>query len=165
MESNSGMMGIIGAQGAQVQVESWMLMNSGRSGRLYLNEEELLLSFNIPRGHLYRLLGEEIQIRLDNECGIFYGFAKCSAISKPSLPRSSPLAESFRRDCSIHFDFLYESFGPYSVAEVMAMAKNGNAFFFDLLRADELETLAVEGDARFFTCQKKTICEKNPKRQ
>jgi len=149
MDKEKGTSGLISFQNVRCCSDGWELSRPSHTVLVLCDGDRFMRVFGLNIDSLATVIGMEWQVRCDNEDSLYYGYASCTGISRPARQIRSPSSEYFPNDLSLHFEFRHRSYGPYHVGEGMAMARNGNAVFFDLLPLSEIDQRIAVGDLRF----------------
>jgi hypothetical protein len=149
MVREQGLSGLIGLHTARFAIDGWEIHHQSQSVLVYCDGENFMDRYGLESTTLAEVLGHDWQIRCDNEDHIYYGIGKCRGLSKPAARFAVPRREFCPHDLVLHFEFLYGSYGPYHMAEAIAMGRNGNCMFFDLMPLLEVESRIAQRDVRF----------------
>ena len=148
MDREKGMFGLIGFQNVRFAVDGWELYRPSHTALVFCDGGKFMKAYGLTMQSLAQVIGQEWQVRCDNEEHLYYGYARCTGLSRPSMPNDAS-KERIVNDLVLNFEFQYRSYGPYHVAEGKAMARNGNSLFFDLLPLSEIDQRIAVGDVRF----------------
>jgi hypothetical protein len=149
MVREKGLSGIIGLHTARFPVNGWEISHKTHGVVVYCERQDFKGRYHLEDDDLSKVIGHDWQVRCDNEEHIYQGIAKCTGISHPiSAPRRGSV-ENFRNNFALHFDFLHGCYGPFHVVEGIAMGRNGNCMFFDLISLTEMDANIAGGDVRF----------------
>lgn len=147
MDREKGLFGLIGFKNVHFAVDGWELCRPTHTAIVFCEEKKFLAAYKLTDQTIATVVGQEWQIRCDNEDRLFYGYARCTGLSRPAKAPASP--EGFPNDLVLHCEFQDRSYGPYHVVEAQAMARNGNSLFFDMLPLSEIDQRIAVGDVRF----------------
>jgi hypothetical protein len=159
-KDEKGIIGYAAGDNFVLPVQGWTINHVDEVVGVFFDSRRFCKVAGITAEETRKLLGTEWRLRLDNDEHIFHGNARCTTTKRmhwheKNFPPTGSLAsqtmhgEILRFDIALYFRFTSASFGPYHVAEAVAMARNGNDLFFDLLTVGEIDDRLASGDRRF----------------